>query len=138
MMESFPLLQEAALKKSALLISFVLTLSAYLPAQDLASFEKRVTVRTLKNGLTVLLMRREEAPVFSFQLSIDAGSAQDPKGLSGLAHMFEHMAFKGTPTIGTKNWAQEKVLLEKLEKAYGAYDNERRKIVGRDDKKIAE
>jgi predicted Zn-dependent peptidase len=137
-MESFNALKEAALKKPALLLSVVIALSFYLPAQDLASFEKRVTVRTLKNGLTVLLMQRKEAPVFSFQLSVDAGSAQDPKGLSGLAHMFEHMAFKGTPTIGTKDWTREKVLLEKLEKAYAEYDVERHKIVGRDEKKIAE
>jgi predicted Zn-dependent peptidase len=118
---------------------FVLLLPFQLSfAQDLASFEKRVIVRTLPNGLTVVLMRREEAPVFSFQIMVDAGSAQDPKGLSGLAHMFEHMAFKGTPTIGTKDWAKEKPLLEELEKAYRAYDVERRKIVGTDPKKIAE
>jgi predicted Zn-dependent peptidase len=55
-----------------------------------------------------------------------------------MAHMFEHMAFKGTPTIGTKNWAKEKPLLEELEKAYAAYDLERRKIVGRDQKKVQE
>jgi predicted Zn-dependent peptidase len=107
-------------------------------AQDIASFEKRVTVRTLANGLTVVLMQRAEAPVFSFYTLVDAGSAQDPKGGSGLAHMFEHMAFKGTPTIGTKDWLKEKPLLEKVEKAYLAYDYEKRKIVGRDEKKIAE
>src|SRR5437868_5698000 len=81
-------------------------LLSYCSAQDLASFEKRVSVHKLPNGLTVVLMRRAEAPVFSFEVFVDAGSAQDPKGLSGLAHMFEHMAFKGTPTIGNKNPAQ--------------------------------
>ena len=124
------------LKRTVLLIlsSLLLALPAF--SQDLASFEKRVTVRTLKNGLTVVLMRRDEAPVFSFQLMVDAGSAQDPKGLSGLAHMFEHMAFKGTPTIGTKDWPKEKALLEKLEVAYAKYDVARRKIVGRHPKEI--
>ena len=44
--------------------------------------------------------------------------------------MFEHMAFKGTDKIGTKNYDEEKVALENEEKAYLAYDLERRKEVG--------
>ena len=116
----------------------LLLLSALLSAQDLASFEKRVTVKTLPNGLTFVICQRHEAPVFSFYTVVDAGSAQDPRGKTGLAHMFEHMAFKGTPTIGTTNWPAEKVALEKVEKAYAAYLAERDKRVGRDDKKVAE
>ena len=129
-------MRRSAVKRSLTLLFALLLLSWAGAAQDLASFEKRVSVRTLPNGLTVVMMRRAEAPVFSFEIMVDAGSAQDPKGLSGLAHMFEHMAFKGTPTIGTKDFAKEKPLLEQLEKAYAAYDYERRKIVGRDPKKI--
>src|SRR6516165_7138829 len=87
-------------------IWIALLLVLYLPAQaqDLASFEKRITVKKLANGLTVVLCRRPEAPVFSFFSVVDAGSVQDPQGETGLAHMFEHMAFKGTDQIGTKNW----------------------------------
>ncbi len=107
-------------------------------AQDVASFEKRVTVKKLSNGLTVVICRRPEAPVFSFYTLVDAGSVQDPKGETGLAHMFEHMAFQGTPTIGTKNYAAEKVALEKVEKAYAAYRAESLKEVGRDPKKMQE
>jgi predicted Zn-dependent peptidase len=107
-------------------------------AQDLASFEKRVTVKSLANGLTLLVLQRPEAPVFAFFTHVDAGSAQDPKGATGLAHMFEHMAFKGTDKIGTRNYAAEKVALEKVEKAYAAYDYERHKLVAKDPKKIAE
>ena len=69
---------------------------AAAPAQDLASFEKRTTVKVLPNGLTLIVCERPEAPVFSFYTLVDAGSADDPQGDSGLAHMFEHMAFKGT------------------------------------------
>ena len=112
--------------------------AGWLAAQDLAGFEKRTTVKVLPNGLTVLICERHEAPVFSFFTRVDAGSAQDPKGMSGLAHMFEHMAFKGTDKIGTKNYAAEKVVLEKVEKAYYAYLNERLKRVGQDPKKLEE
>src|SRR3569832_1389641 len=117
-------MRRSAVKRSFLLFLAIVTLSLASAAQDLASFEKRVSVRTLPNGLTVVMMRRAEAPVFSFEIMVDAGSAQDPKGLSGLAHMFEHMAFKGTPTIGTKDFDKEKPLLEQLEKAYAEYDYE--------------
>ena len=107
-------------------------------AQDLASFEKRITVKKLPNGLTVLILERPEAPVFSFFIHVDVGSVQEVPGITGLAHMFEHMAFKGTDKIGTNNYALEKVALAKVEKAYAAYDTERRRPVGRDDKKVEE
>jgi predicted Zn-dependent peptidase len=116
----------------------LLLLAAALPltAQDLASYEKRVTVKTLPNGLTVVLWRRPEAPVFSFFTLVDTGSAQDPLYKTGLAHMMEHMAFKGTPDIGTKDYAAEKVALENVERAYAAYEVERTKRVGQDPKKL--
>jgi len=119
---------------AALLLLVVMTLP--LAAQDLASFEKRVTMKTLPNGLTVLILRRPEAPVFSFFTLVDAGSAQDPLSQTGLAHMMEHMAFKGTPDIGTTNYAEEKVALAKVERTYAAYEAERVKRVGRDPQKL--
>src|SRR6266851_4568809 len=116
----------------------LLLLSALAAAQDLASFEKRTTVKNLANGLTVVIYERPEAPVFSFFTHVDAGSVQDPLGKTGLAPMFEHMAFKGTDKIGTTNYAAEKVTLEKVERAYAAYIAERDKTVGRDEQKVKE
>ena len=118
------------------ILMFVLTLP--LAAQDLASFEKRVTVKTLPNGLTVLILQRPEAPVFSFFTMVDTGSAQDPLSKTGLAHMMEHMAFKGTPDIGTTNYAEENVALAKVEETYAAYEAERIKRVGKDPQKLAQ
>src|SRR5690348_17070379 len=89
----------------------LLLLTALAAAQDLAAFEKHITVKKLPNGLTAIVYERPEAPVFSFFTHVDAGSTQDPLNETGLAHMFEHMAFKGTDTIGTKNYAAEKVAL---------------------------
>jgi predicted Zn-dependent peptidase len=116
--------------------AIVLILAALAAAQDVASFEKRTTVKKLDNGLTVVICERPEAPVFSFFTHVDAGSVQDPLGQTGLAHMFEHMAFKGTDKIGTKDYTAEKVALEKVEQAYAAYIAERDKPVGRDEKKL--
>ena len=61
---------------------------------------------------------------------VDTGSSQDPLSKTGLAHMMEHMAFKGTPDIGTTNYAEEKVALAKVEQAYAAYEAERIKRIG--------
>jgi predicted Zn-dependent peptidase len=118
-------------------LAVLLTLSVVCSAQDLASFEKRVTVKKLSNGLTAIVLQRPDtAPVFSFYTNVDAGSVQDPMGKTGLAHMFEHMAFKGTDTIGSKDYPAEKAALQKVEDAYAAYLHERDKPVGRDEQKL--
>jgi predicted Zn-dependent peptidase len=115
----------------------VLILAGFCAAQDLTSFEKRVMVKKLPNGLTAVVCQRpDSAPVFSFFTNVDAGSAQDPMGKTGLAHMFEHEAFKGTTEIGTKDYAAEKVALQKVEDAYAAYLRERDKRVDRDEQKL--
>lgn len=110
----------------ASVLAWALALAA-LPAagQDLASFEARTTVHVLDNGWTFILVERPKAPVFSFATVVDAGGAQEVPGITGLAHMFEHMAFKGTPMLGTSDWEGEREALERLETAYLAYQEER-------------
>jgi predicted Zn-dependent peptidase len=96
-----------------------------LRAQSLAQFEKRVTEFTLPNGLHFILLERHDAPVVSFHTYVDAGSVDDPCDRTGLAHMFEHMAFKGTEAIGSKNYTDEKKAIEAVEHAYDQLDSER-------------
>jgi predicted Zn-dependent peptidase len=117
-------------------LAILVAISGFATAQDLASFEKRITVKRLANGLTVIICERPEAPVFSFSTYVDTGSVQDPMGKTGLAHMFEHMAFKGTDKIGTTDYAAEKVALAKVETAYATYLQERDKSVDRDEPKL--
>ncbi|HJX85085.1 MAG TPA: pitrilysin family protein [Candidatus Angelobacter sp.] len=109
-----------------LVVAFVFFALA-LQAQDISSFEKKITVKKLANGLTIIIMERPEAPVFSFYTYVNAGAAQEVDGITGLAHMFEHMAFKGTDKIGTTNFLAEKAALAKVETAYAAYLSERLK-----------
>jgi predicted Zn-dependent peptidase len=106
-------------------------------AQDLQSFEHRITAKVLPNGLTLVICYRPEAPVFSYSTLIDAGAVDDPSGESGLAHMFEHLAFKGTTEIGTKDWPAEKIALAKVEAANQAYEAEYLKPVGRGQARLA-
>lgn len=119
-------------------LALLLVVSMTAAAQDLASFEKRTSMRKLDNGLTVIITERRDAPVFSYATFINAGSAQETPGITGLAHMFEHMAFKGSDRVGTSDWAAEQKALARVEEAYAAYDVARRAETGRDDKKIAE
>ena len=87
------------------LFSLACVIPALLAGQSLKDFEKKVTEFTLANGMHFILAERHEAPIVSFHTYANVGSVDDPSGSTGLAHMFEHMAFKGTPTIGTKNQA---------------------------------
>ncbi len=104
-------------------VTIAALLSAALPAAavDIASFEKRLTVHRLDNGLTLLIYERPVAPVVSFFTHVDVGSAQETLGITGIAHMFEHMAFKGTTRIGTTDAAAEKKALDAVDAAWHAY-----------------
>ncbi|MHC4758597.1 MAG: insulinase family protein, partial [Planctomycetota bacterium] len=65
-------------------------------AQDLEGFEQRMTQFTLDNGMEFLVLERHEAPVVSFQTYADVGAVDEAIGITGMAHLFEHMAFKGS------------------------------------------
>ena len=108
-------------------ILFFAVASEPLVAQDLAQFEKRMTEFTLDNGLKFLVLERHEAPVVSFHTYADVGSVDEVKGITGMAHLFEHMAFKGTKTIGTRDYQAEKKALAKIDEAFLALKLERRK-----------
>ena len=114
----------------------MLLIPGLMAAQSLQDFEKRVTRFTLTNGLTMLVIERHEAPVVSFHTYVNVGSVDDPSGRTGLAHMFEHMAFKGTETIGTKNWPEEKKALDAVEQVYDRLEEELNKSFRGDPKKI--
>jgi predicted Zn-dependent peptidase len=107
-------------------------------AQDLKSFEQRITTKVLPNGLTILICERPEAPVFSYTTFVDAGDVDDPSGESGLAHMFEHLAFKGTSQIGTTDYTAEKLALANVEAADNAVEAEKRNPKGSNPAKLKE
>jgi len=99
----------------------LLTLLLVPPVQGqslLSQFEEKVTTFTLENGLSFVVVERHDAPVVSFHTYADVGSVNEPAGRTGLAHMFEHMAFKGTTTIGTTNIEKERAALRRQEDSY--------------------
>ncbi len=81
---------------------------------------------TLENGLRVIMVVRDFAPVIDFNFTFGVGGVDEPEGLGGIAHMVEHMAFKGTRSIGSLDITAEEEALETLEVAASALDIARR------------
>lgn len=90
-----------------------------------------VRVYKLENGLTVYLSDYKNAPRIQTYVAVRAGSKNDPAAATGLAHYLEHMVFKGTSRLGTKDWGKEKPELDKIEALYETYRGERNDPVAR-------
>jgi predicted Zn-dependent peptidase len=122
----------------ACLVMLLAAIPIVAGAQNLAEFEKKVTEFTLDNGLQFIVVERHEAPVVSFHTYADVGSVDEVKGITGLAHVFEHMAFKGTNTIGTKNLDEELAAMKKVDEIYEKLRREKHKGALADTSKIKE
>ncbi len=81
----------------------------------------KARIYTLPNGLKVYMTVYKDAPRIQTYVAVAAGSKTDPQDATGLAHYLEHILFKGTSKIGTFDWAQEKVYLDKIEALYEKY-----------------
>ncbi|MBI4866983.1 MAG: insulinase family protein [Candidatus Wallbacteria bacterium] len=116
------------------IVSIALSLAPPLAAQ--AMLEGRVREHTLDNGMKWLMLERHQSPTVSMYLRFKAGAVDEWTGVGGTAHLLEHMLFKGTHTLGTKDWAREKPLLEQIGTAGEALDRERLKRERADPKKV--
>ena len=88
-------------------------------------------IYTLENGLKVYLSVYREEPRIMTYIPVKAGGKFDPANSTGLAHYLEHMMFKGTDKFGTKNWEEEKKLLDEIEQLFQEY----REITDPDERK---
>jgi len=120
-------MNKSSVRLTLLSACLILLLMPLTHAFDFSKLENEVTERTLPNGLKVIVMERHEAPVVSFVTYANVGSVDDPKGYTGLAHMFEHMAFKGTTTLGTKNIDEELKRIHIEDSIFMKLRNERNK-----------
>ena len=85
-------------------------------------------VYKLDNGLTVYLSDNKDAPRIQAFVAVRAGSKNDPATATGVAHYLEHMLFKGTSRLGTKNYTQEKIELDKIEQLFEVYRSEKNAV----------
>lgn len=119
-------------------IALLLSAGAAAAQDSFREIQSRVTDFTLKNGMKFIVVERHQAPVASFLTYADVGSVQETLGITGLAHIFEHMAFKGTPTIGGKNYPEERLALDLVDQTFNALSAERRKGSKADPQKLKE
>ncbi len=69
----------------------------------------------LENGMQVLIVPKHETPTFMAAIVARVGSANETTGITGISHLFEHMMFKGTETIGTKDYPRDKEIMARLD-----------------------
>jgi predicted Zn-dependent peptidase len=75
-----------------------------------------VVEKALSNGMRLLMVKRDGEPSVSGGWVAHVGSANERPGITGMAHLFEHMMFKGTPTIGTKDYQQDLQIIAEQER----------------------
>ncbi len=112
--------------------ALVLGLALAVPSASSARAEEvklQVTKHVLKNGMRLLIVERHDAPTVATHLRFNVGGVDDPKGQTGIAHLLEHMMFKGTTTFGTTGSPDEGPLLARLDDLWAQLDAERSKGV---------
>ncbi len=118
-----------------LLILFFIALCGIASAQDLSD---RVVEHIFPNGLKLLMIERHTSPTIAPYILFRAGSVDESDDTRGIAHMLEHMLFKGTKTIGTTDYEKEKEVLAEIDRIGDALDMERAKGPRADANKITE
>lgn len=114
-------------KQWVIMLLGIILFPVILFAQNLESFEQNVTEFTLDNGLHFIVVERPVAPVVSFVTFVNVGAVNEPAGHTGIAHIFEHMVFKGSKTMGTTNWEEEQAYIDKMDDAYKSWLEEKYK-----------
>lgn len=111
----------------ALIMGFIWVFAPILPplpaqAQSIAPYLEKVisniTEFKLDNGLKFIILENHEAPVVSFVTYADVGGVDEPEGKTGVAHFLEHLAFKGTQTIGTTDYQAEAKILTEMDSVH--------------------
>ena len=87
-----------------------------------ASLEDKVQQHRFANGLTLLVVERDASPTVDAYITVGVGSVHEKSNNRGVAHLLEHMLFKGTQQIGTRDYAQERPLLDQIEKVGSQID----------------
>jgi predicted Zn-dependent peptidase len=113
-----------------LLLTIAVLIPVFVHAQTI---EESVTEHRLSNGFKVLMLERHSSPTVALYILFKAGAVDEDPDSVGIAHLLEHMLFKGTDSIGTTNFDKEKILLHEIDETGTALDAERAKGDGADE-----
>jgi len=100
-------------------------------AQTYLDLEDQIQEFTLDNGVHFIVLENHDVPVFSFRTFMNVGSANETRGITGLSHILEHMAFKGTNEIGGNDKKAERKAMKLEDEAFDAFKYARLVIVPR-------
>jgi predicted Zn-dependent peptidase len=112
-------------------LTLILNLNLGLLYAATPSLAERVIEHRLANGLTVLMVERHQTPVVSINITFAVGGINEQVGQTGLAHLYEHMAFKGTRLVGTANYEKEKPILDELALVGSELDQRERDVTAK-------
>jgi predicted Zn-dependent peptidase len=115
--------------RAVAVLALAVLLSPALAAQDFGALKARIKTHTLANGMKFIVFERHDAPVVSFHVYADVGGANESYGTTGISHVLEHMAFKGTTTVGTTDYAAESKILAEIDAVYDALAREKARPV---------
>jgi predicted Zn-dependent peptidase len=106
-------------------------------ADSFSGLKSSVKAKVLSNGMRFIVLEQSEIPVISFHVYTDVGSTQESDEISGIAHLLEHLAFKGSKTVGTRDYLSESKILDEEDAVYDQLQYEKGLKV-KDDKRIKE
>ena len=112
-------------RPAILIVPLLLLLAAPTSAQQVDAQEY-----TLENGMTLLMVPRRGDPNIAAGWVAEVGSVYERPGITGVAHLFEHMMFKGTRTIGTTDIEEDLRIIEQLDEVKAQLREERQKLLG--------
>lgn len=119
-------------------LTVVLAISISAATSFAEGLADRVQEHTLKNGMKLLMVERHNSPTVAAWIRFKVGSVDERSDERGLAHLLEHMLFKGTKTLGTRDYAAEKPVLDRIEETARKLMAERIKREKGDPKLIGE
>ncbi|NQT35670.1 insulinase family protein [bacterium] len=105
----------------SILMIFLISISTaeLASAGKAGTLDERVREKILDNGLRIVVVERHTAPVFFTLISFRVGASHESPDHSGLSHFLEHMLFKGSKNVGTKDYASEVPIMDELEEIAG-------------------
>ena len=104
-------------------VGLLLLTTTLLHAQKVPVIEK-----TLPNGMRLLMVERHDEPTIAGGWVAHVGSSNEKPGMTGIAHLFEHMMFKGTHIIGTKDYQKDVEIIAAQEAVRDEMRAEERKM----------
>lgn len=122
--------------RTAIFVLVAICLHIAVYAQS--NFAERVVEHRLNNGLRLLILLRKQSPTVAFYILHRVGGVDEESGRTGVTHVLEHMLFKGTTTIGTKDYEKDKPYWEEIERVRDELETERNKGDKADKQRIAQ